>query len=118
MPLIPAQVTRIIQYFRAPSPLAVATVARSNRLTVADINGTQGTIRIGDPASLGGPKFSGYASDPQSFKGAGTVVPSGAIRIGMGSGLPGTQAPAGESSPLLDVIAAAQNGVATGGKKK
>ena len=116
MPMIPAPLVRIIQYLRPPAPLAVATVARANRLTVSDINGTSGTVRIGDPASLGGIKYSGYAADPQSFKGAGTVVPSGSILTGMSSGLPGTQAPVGESSPLLDAIAAAQSGV-TGGKK-
>lgn len=109
MALIPARVHRVINIVREANPLAQALANRVGSLIGSDINGSRGTIRSGDAAQLGGRKYSGYADGGQSFKGAGTVRPSGAIRAGMGSGLPNTQAPYGESSPLLTAIARAQN---------
>jgi hypothetical protein len=82
------------------------------RCPARDINGTRGTVRIGEPASINGPKFAGYAASPQSFRGLPSkgAAPSGAIRAGMGAGLPGTQAPWADTSPLLSLIASNQNG--------
>jgi hypothetical protein len=117
MALIPARVYRVLNTVREVNPLAQALSARMAGLIGSDLNGSRGTIRSGDAAQLGGRKYSGYAASPQSFKGAGTVRPSGAIRAGMGSGLPGTQAPFTENSPLLAAIAAAQNPTYKGAKK-
>lgn len=108
---IVARQWRIYTTVRALNPLAVALAGKLRRLSGSDINGTRGTVRIGEPASIGGPKFSGYGASPQSFKGMASkgAAPSGAIRAGMGQGLPGTQAPYADTSPLLSIIAAAQN---------
>lgn len=109
MSLIAQRVRRILTTVRSPHPLAVALAARMAGQTAANLNGSRGTVRYGDGAQLGGRKFSGYGASPQSFKGAGAVRPSGAIRAGQQTGLPGTQAPYSEASPLLQSIAAAQN---------
>ncbi|MFD9242729.1 hypothetical protein ACFV0D_12515 [Streptomyces sp. NPDC059556] len=109
MALIPARVYRVLDTVREAHPLAQALSARLASLVGSDLNGTTGTIRIGEVSAVGGRKVSGYVQSPQSFKGAGTVRPSGAIRAGMNGGLPNSQAPWSEQSPLLDAIARAQN---------
>lgn len=108
MALIPARKWRTTTTVRAVNPLAAALASRLARLTGSDIDGERGTIRIGENY---GRKYSGYANSPQSFKGMPTrgAAGAGAIRAGMGSGLPGSQAPWAEQSPLLATIAAAQN---------
>ncbi|MFE7413136.1 hypothetical protein [Streptomyces laurentii] len=109
MALIPARVYRVLNTVREAHPLAQALAARVAGLVGSDLNGSTGTVRIGEVSAVAGRKVSGYVQSPQSFRGAGTVRPSGAIRAGMGSGLPNTQAPWTEKSPLLDAIARAQN---------
>jgi hypothetical protein len=116
MGLIPAQKWRAITTVRAVNPLAAALSARLARLTGMDIDGQRGTVRIGENFSR---KYSGYADGHQTFRGMPTrgAAPSGAIRAGMGSGLPNSQAPWSEQSPLLSMIAAAQNPLVAKGKK-
>ncbi|MFB7518374.1 hypothetical protein ACWGLK_31855 [Streptomyces albidoflavus] len=109
MAWIPARVHRVIDTVREAHPLAQALSARLSGLIGSDLNGSRGTTRIGETSAVNGRKISGYVESPQSFRGAGTVRPSGAIRAGMNGGLPNTQAPFSEESPLLDAIARAQN---------
>jgi hypothetical protein len=111
---IPAPRWRAITIVRGLNPLAVALAGRLRRLSGSDINGSRGTVRIGENYTR---KNSGYVASPQSFRGMPTrgAAPAGAIRAGLGGGLPGTQAPYPETSPLLAAIAAAQN--PPGGKK-
>lgn len=117
MALIPARKWRITTTVRAVNPLAAALAARLARLTGSDIDGERGTVRIGE-AFTPGRKATGYLKSPQSFKGAATAgaAPGGAIRAGMDGGLPGTQAPYSEPSPLLALIAQTQNPI-RGAKK-
>lgn len=115
MPMIPARTRRVLTTLRAPAPLASALARRLAVLTGSDIDGERGTVRIGEPYSR---KASGYLQSPQSFRGMATrgAAPGGAIRAGMDSGLPGTQAPYSAPSPLLALIASTQTPI-TGGKK-
>lgn len=91
-----------------PAPLAQLISAKLGRLSGSDLNGTRGTIRSGDPAQLGGVKYSGYADAGQRFTGLATVRPAGTIRTSGTGGLPYTQAPWSDTSPLLAQIANAQ----------
>jgi hypothetical protein len=121
MGLIRARVRKVTTTVRDPHPLAQALSARLAQLLGSDLNGTRGRIRIGNTAAINGRKITGYVAPPQNYAGAGRLrqgVDGGAIRAGIRQGgLPGTQAPFSESSPLLAQIAAAQN-PAYGGKKK
>jgi len=105
---IPARTRRVFTTVRAVNPLAAALAARMRTLIGTDLNGSRGTIRIGERY---GQKYSGYGNSPQNFRGMASAgaAPSGAIRAGLGSGLPGTQAPYSETSPLLALIASTQN---------
>jgi hypothetical protein len=109
MAWIPARVHRVLNTVREQHPLAQALSARMAGLIGSDLNGSLGTVRIGETSAVNGRKITGYVQSPQSFRGAGTVRPSGAIRAGMSGGLPNSQAPFSEQSPLLDAIARAQN---------
>jgi hypothetical protein len=115
MPMIPARTWRQLTTVRAVNPLAAAIAARLATLTGRDINGARGTVRIGEKSTR---KVTGYLADPQSFKGMASkgAQPGGAVRAGLTAGLPGTQAPYSEASPLLALIASTQNPI-TGAKK-
>lgn len=67
------------------------------------VNGHNGAVRYGYLSPRA--KFTGYVSPQQMFIGWNPRrVASGSIRP-TPNGLPGTQAPAGSPSPLLDLIA-------------
>lgn len=107
--LIPARKWTTRTTVRGVAPLAAALAMKLARLTGSDVNGSRGAVRIGEVSAIGR-HYAGYAQSPQSFKGAASVPLAGAIVAGADSGLPGTQAPWSESSPLLAAIATAQNG--------
>lgn len=109
MPLIPARKWTQRTTVRGVNPLAAALAARLRTLTGSDINGSRGTIRIGEVSAIGR-HFAGYANSPQTFKGMATVKLSGAIRAGQMDGLPNTQASWADSNPLLAIIANGQSG--------
>lgn len=111
--LIRQRVQRVTTFVRSPNPLAVALAARMASLVGSDLNGSRGTKRIGETSQIGGRRITGYVAPPQNYAGAGRLrqgVDGGAIRAGVRlGGLPGTQAPFSENSPLLQQIANAQN---------
>lgn len=100
--LIKPKAERRVSIVPAIHPIAAAMMgALDARLAVEDLAGGSGTVRYGYPDIGTRDKYAGYVYPQQMFLGwnpakvaAGNVVPT----IG---GLPGTQAPPGPISPML-----------------
>lgn len=89
---------------REAHPFSQAIASALGRLYGRGINGHAGAVRYGYPAIGTRDRFGGYVFPPQLFIGWNpNRVASGTIRPTPG-GLPGTQAPAGINSALLDLI--------------
>lgn len=100
---------------REAHPMSQAIAGALGALYGRGINGHTGTFRYGYPQIGNREKFQGYVFPPQMFVGWNPhAVAGGSIRPTLGQ-LPGSQAPYGNTGPLLAAMAAASGPTYTGG---
>lgn len=103
--VIQPKVIRYTTPVHAAHPISVGMSVALGNLYGRGINGQNGTIRYGYPDIGTRSKYQGYVNPPQLFTGWNPrTAAGGAIRRTPG-GLPGTQAPPGYISPLLQAAA-------------
>lgn len=95
---------RIVHVVRDPNPAAVRFAAGLAAVYGRNINGHTNSVHIGEKFSRSR-RFSGYLGALQTFRGAAWFSPTeGVIRspkVYPSKGLPNTQAPLADSSPIL-----------------
>lgn len=105
--LIRPQVLHYSTPVREAHPLSQRIAGALGALYGRGIDGRAGTIRYGYPQIGMREKFQGYVFPPQMFVGWNPhAVAGGTIRPTLGQ-LPGSQAPYGNTGPLLAAMAAA-----------